>query len=377
MNTFKHEIIQTFDFAILIGCSSPKTDDSLIVEINPNDAAETLMLSEIIDSIEYVKLETSEESIMSKVGEIKVGNKYIYCRDYNLKSIFIFNRKGKFISKLDRLGDGPDQYQHLDKFIINDNETEIEILDFRGDKSRIITYAIDSLEFKSTKPLFIPTSNSVRKEKDKNTYYFSTQQIPNEIGDEVTNSDIIVVNIGQEPIPLLQKKIETNGTLYSPNTESLTTNKEGEIYASFMFNNSFYRLYQNKVHTLFSVDFGKYSIDNSIGKKSTEEQKLYLSERTEGKASFPVLNIYDSRIESFTYYYKENKKNSLHHYIKFKKNNKIYHVKDIINDLTGYPKMVYLSSYFYAVNHEVLYNDYLVDIVLPWYNNEGGNKNFT
>ena len=39
----------------------------------------------------------------------------------------------------------------------------------------------------------------------------------------------------------------------------------------------------------FSVDFGKYGIDNSIGFKPIKEQQRYL-ESAYG-ASFPVLNI--------------------------------------------------------------------------------------
>ena len=39
-----------------------------------------------------------------------------------------------------------------------------------------------------------------------------------------------------------------------------------------------------------TVDFGEYSIDNTIGLKSTEEQLRYLREEVSNLAFFPVLN---------------------------------------------------------------------------------------
>jgi hypothetical protein len=102
----------------------------------------------------------------------------------------------------------------------------------------------------------------------------------------------------------------------------------------------------------------------------------YLKEEMEGVASFPVLNINNADIMSFSYYFKDkncehNKKKwmfqeaDFRQYIKLKKDNKVYHVKTIKNDISNFPSQVYISSSFYSPNHEVWYEDYLIDIILP------------
>lgn len=366
-NIIIYSVISCFIFS----CSNYENSINSVIKLNPNDAEKTINLSELVDSISYIRLETIRESQMSKVGEIVIKEKHIFCFDYDQKAIFIFAKDGKFLRKLQKFGDGPDQYRKLDKFLVNEDETKIEIFDYRGEYSRILTYSIDSLLFISDRPIFLPISNSMRKEKNKNTYYFSTQQIENQIDNYLTNGDIITVTEGKKPKIILSKKIESNGEMFSPNTESFTTNENDEIFISIMYDNTFYKLQNEEAIPELSVDFENNGIDNSIGLKSTREQKNYLNNESAGKAFFPVLNIYNSNITLLSYYFKENNKNHLHHYINFKSSNRIFHVRDIINDLTNYPDKVYLSSYYYAVNHEVLYKDYFVDIVLPWHTNQG------
>ncbi len=352
-----------------MGCRKESPKD--ILTLNPNEATPSINLSELADSVTYIRLETTEESLIRKALEIVIKDKFIYVRDVDQQAILLFDLTGKFISKLHKKGDGPDQYLRMERFLVNESEDYIDIFDYRGNNSRVIRYSLTTFEPLNEYPIFLPSANSVRKEKEKNIYYFATQQLENQIGDQLVNADIIVVSEDYPPIGLFNKKIVTQGSSFSPNTESLTTNQRGEIFASLMYNNTFFQLEDMQAKPVLTVDFERHGIDNSIGLKNIEEQKNYLNNNTEGLASFPVLNIYDPNITSFTYYFKKGNKNYLNHYIHFKKTNQIFHVRDIVNDLTNYPEKVYLSSYFYAVNHEVLHDNYLVDIVLPWYTNEG------
>ncbi|WP_042247216.1 6-bladed beta-propeller [Jejuia pallidilutea] len=52
-----------------------------VITINPNDAKQEVYLSELVDSISYIKLETNPDCIMGKVREIIIKGKYIYAVD--------------------------------------------------------------------------------------------------------------------------------------------------------------------------------------------------------------------------------------------------------------------------------------------------------
>lgn len=373
MKRFVNIILIVTLFFLLIGCGKKEQVAENVLSINPQEADPSILLSELVDTVTYIRLETNEKSIMAYTREIIIKNKYIYAVDRDLKAVFVFDMKGNFVSKLNKYGSGPDEYGMLYQVLVDDDEEYIEVFDYRGERSRIIKYENITFEPLEDREISLPFANTMRKEKDDDIYYFSAQQHENTIGSEVTNADIIAVKGGQTQNALFKKKIITGGSMFSPNSESFTTNDKGEIFISLMYNHTFYQLLNMEAHPVLTVDFGKYGIDHSIGLKSTKEQQAYLyaDNSTEGLASFPVLNIYDSNISAFSYYFKSGNRNHLHHYIHFKKTNQVFHTKDIVNDLTNYPEKVYLSSYFFALNHEVLHGKYLVDIVLPWHTNEG------
>lgn len=76
--------------------------------------------SNIINSIEVIPLETNENSIMSDIWKIEYRNDKYYLHDHN-QVLFIFDSKGNFITKLDKRGRGPKEYQEMRDFSVDDD----------------------------------------------------------------------------------------------------------------------------------------------------------------------------------------------------------------------------------------------------------------
>lgn len=265
---------------------------------------------------------------------------------------------------MDKLGEGPDEYSFMSHIFVDENEEYIDVVDGRESGVRLLKYSNISFELLKDTPFYSPSANSSRREN--NIYYFSTQQLENYINRELTNADIIVVRDADIQKVLFKKKIITEGNNFSANSESFTVNEKGEIFISMMYNNTFYRLSNMGATPILTIDFGSYGIDNTIGLKSTQEQMRYLRDDTDGLAYFPILNINNSNMLAFSYYFKNHSKGRLHHYIQFKHSRKNIHVNEIINDISNFPEKIHLSTYFSGINHEVYYEDnYLVDIIVP------------
>ncbi|SEG51766.1 6-bladed beta-propeller [Algoriphagus boritolerans] len=360
-------------FGIIVsGCSKindSKENFSEVLVINPEEAVDFLSLSSIVDSIKYIKLENSENSFLGEVSEIIIKKNFIYVIDKSQQSIFLYNHEGSFMNKIDKLGDGPDQYRHLGPVFVDQNERFIEIIDYIGENSRILKYAIPTLLFLEERPLNAPIANSARRFND--VYYFAAQQIENYVNEKATNGDIIVVDEENKKSVLFDKKIDFKGDSFSPFVESFTQNEEGEIYVSLMYNDTFFKLSDKKAIPFLTLDFSGYEVDKELGSKSIQEQLKYLSNEANGKVSFPVLNAENSKILAFSYYFKENNKNRLYQYIKIKDSGKIFHTRVVNNDISSFPKQIYISSYLFGIKHEVIFQDYLVDIILPSFALEG------
>jgi len=73
------------------------------------DHIEALPLSKVAASIEYIPLEDTDESLVGNILNVFYDNGHIYIKD-NTGLIKIFDRKGHFVRKINRLGRGPQEY---------------------------------------------------------------------------------------------------------------------------------------------------------------------------------------------------------------------------------------------------------------------------
>lgn len=80
--------------------------------------------------MECIKLQTDSSDVMGKVREIIIREKYIYAQDVLQQSVFVFDKKGRFISKLAKRGEGPDEYVWMGPIYIDEKERYIDVISF-------------------------------------------------------------------------------------------------------------------------------------------------------------------------------------------------------------------------------------------------------
>jgi len=336
------------------------------VTINPINATEEINISEIADEIIYIKLETNDNCNIGGVHSVFIKSKYIYIVDYIQHIIFIFNKEGQFIAKLDKRGKGPEEYQRLGHIIIDDNETYIENITISGDGYYLNRYSNISFELLDVIPM--PTIYSATCRKIDDIYYFATQQLDNVINNNRTNANLIIVKDGKVIKKLFDKNIITHGSGFSPNVESFIQNEKGDLFVTIMYENTFYWLDNERAIPFLNVDFGNYGINNEIGIEPIQDQVLYLKTSV-GLASFPELKILNSNLKWISYLYRHSgtsqlfDKSYFRHYIE--SGNSIYHTAKIKNDITEFPAYFFNHNGYRGIAYSIFYEGYFVDIVLP------------
>ncbi|WP_209329319.1 6-bladed beta-propeller [Lunatimonas salinarum] len=354
-----------------VSCSQKLDVLEDILVLDPEAALENLPLSELAKEIRYVPLENHPESMLVNVQEIIIRKNYLYAVDRILKAVFVFDHQGKYIGKLTRLGEGPGEYQNMQHVLVDEDESFIDVFEFRSGRSRILRFSNLDFELLEEISVFLPQANSLRKDQSGRWYYFSAQQLDNEINDQYTNADLIVVDgESMKPTLFFEKRIETEGSYYTANSESFSINDKGDLFFSRMFDNCFYHLSEGGVSSFLTVDFGEKGLDPSLGLKSTREQMEFLYSKEEGRglASFPVLNFYNEKFLAITYNYKDSGGHfHVHQFLKFNSNAMVVHTRNFINDLTSFPETLYICSYSNGINHPVYFNGDLVEVVSPAY----------
>ena len=142
--------LSILSFFLLASCgSNPRSEKvetkaTFPVKIRLSDcfdnATESLKLSDIAESISYIKLETTKESLLGgilSVYPIEIG----YLIIDNTESIFLFDKEGKFKWKINKKGRGPEEYVEfygsmgvdtINKEIVIPDNKNVVVYDFDG-----------------------------------------------------------------------------------------------------------------------------------------------------------------------------------------------------------------------------------------------------
>lgn len=115
---------------VMAGCTGRNkqfTDDVITVDVNASYPERELILQDIMD-VEYVPLETTDEFITHGYVE-SVGKHFFLVRNRNDGDIFIFDRTGKGIRKINRLGQGAEEYSQLTEIILDESNNEMFVKD--------------------------------------------------------------------------------------------------------------------------------------------------------------------------------------------------------------------------------------------------------
>ena len=124
--------IEAILLLLLAGCGkdNTSTDDFITVDVTKSSYSpkKELVLQDFMD-VEYIPLETNDEFVNH--GNVQaVGEKYIIVTNYrNDGDIFVYNRKGKAIRKINRKGQGAEEYTYCSGVTLDEDNNEMFIDD--------------------------------------------------------------------------------------------------------------------------------------------------------------------------------------------------------------------------------------------------------
>ncbi|MBD9167816.1 MAG: 6-bladed beta-propeller [Parabacteroides johnsonii] len=144
-------------FLLMAGCVENKhsTNDLITVDVTAKYPYKELILQDFMD-VEYIPLETTDEFLCQ--GNIwAVGKNVIVATNFNFSGdIFLFDRKGKALKKINRKGQGNEEYalfnrivldEEKEEIFVNDISKKILVYDLEGNFKRKISWKGDLLPF--------------------------------------------------------------------------------------------------------------------------------------------------------------------------------------------------------------------------------------
>lgn len=115
-------------FVLLISCEQNKrtSADGIIVEVNSTQS-KALHLSDFIESVQYVTLESSSESILRRISRLFVlDDRFLVVGGHEIKA---FDHDGKYLYKISKRGRGAGEYLGLNNVMYDARNNHIIVYD--------------------------------------------------------------------------------------------------------------------------------------------------------------------------------------------------------------------------------------------------------
>jgi hypothetical protein len=129
MKYFSFTIILLSSF--FIGCekktSRIEIDASNVITatVNTKPRGGALELYTIADSVQFIKLDNSDDALIGRVSGVHFSDSLIFIHDRKGRSILIFNKTGEFKYKIFNIGGGPGEYFYASHLMVDDDKKQL------------------------------------------------------------------------------------------------------------------------------------------------------------------------------------------------------------------------------------------------------------
>jgi len=110
-------------------------DDSGVLQVVITEIPEAILdASKYVDSVRFVRLEKTPEALVGMVTQVLFTDSLLIVSENRNKSILFFSRSGKYLSKIHRLGRGPEEYLSLTSIMLDVPGKYVTVYDIEGRK---------------------------------------------------------------------------------------------------------------------------------------------------------------------------------------------------------------------------------------------------
>jgi hypothetical protein len=234
---------------ILSSCSQHPDNLIRTIEADINQVAR-LPLQSLTDRIEFVRLETSKDFLISSISKIVFHGQRIYILDVQSQKVFCFDRSGKGIFCINSKGKGPGEYVAVQDIAINNSNNTLELLDRYN--LHLLQYDLDGRFIKNQR---LPLETSFFAVSNKGRYLLYNQFINQSLRPEYQHSLFFST---------LKDTVFSGVLPFYHNCERLTTHwplsKCGDLitfYSGYL--DTIYEFEDERINKYF-VDFKNYGI---------------------------------------------------------------------------------------------------------------------
>lgn len=299
----KRFILLLLSIVCILSCSK-KADKNTEIKISPNGQLhsikvddltkeEEIPLSSLFKTVKIIPLETNKESLIASLDNMQVHKEIIYILDKKLYKLFLFDKTGKFLRTIGRVGDAPGEYVSLEDYSIDTKNDVIYLLDRQTKK--INKHKIPSGEYISSLKIGLKDTRVNSLQYNQGKIYCTT--VPyQDFGKNSYMLQIIDANTGQLEGKLL------NSSDYNKGWNGPISRSNGFFFSKTSDQPKFVQIFMD---TVMQIDKGKVSPILVLNTKKWITQKdmdIFINKMSQKRSSIRLVGVIEKRsYDIFTY----------------------------------------------------------------------------
>ena len=285
-------------FACLMSaCSSPKTEEAQglkTIHVAVDNLRTDVKLSEFAEA-KLIPLPTSDDVLIGNINRIRTSEKSICISDGN--ALFRFSHSGEFLGKIEKKGQGPEEYKSISDFVIAEDEN---VWVLPSDKSSLMLYDWDN---RLVKELKIESSYSSRiyRMGDKlllNNGHFITENNRHTL-------QVIDLNTGEvinRFLPINEYKAKY---LYLVESNNFTSGEnDSTYYFNTVYNDTIYRISPHTCQAYQAFDWNGKNIPADFYHQNFNDIMEFSKNLSDGKIYGTTLQVHSTNYQWIGYAHK-------------------------------------------------------------------------
>ena len=237
------------------------------IDIDNMGYQSVLLFSDIFEQISFVKLETTDSSMIGRIDKIvATEDKYIILDISIAKTVFVFDHSGKFLNRIGTNGNGPAEYDSPHDIVYDKYNDELLVQ--CHNKKSILRFTLDGTFVGKTTFDWWVNSIFVTCE-DTYLLYFNNKTQPNR---KKNDYNIAVINKEGKVVENFLPFEEKTGELSPP--RPVFSHYNDEVIFAPHYSTIIYSLENHTIKSKYYLDFGKKTIpETTLNHKSNQEVK--------------------------------------------------------------------------------------------------------
>ncbi|MBR2360665.1 MAG: 6-bladed beta-propeller [Bacteroidaceae bacterium] len=234
-------IFKILVFVSCVSCNEVNTLNAYVEKdyIKWDSLIEINQLEEVVDTINCIKLQTTENSLMGHVVKLEVDDKYLFIKDSNQK-LFVFGIDGSFIRNIGKIGNGPDELLGLFDFYLDKVNKCVNVIDIF--RASIFQYTYNGKLINTIK-----LSNELLRGCGKFFYISDDCVLATKDNSKSSVYNYSVLNVKEKKISHLLRYMITGDLTMSFNQQNKVCHFNDSLYLTSFFSDTIHAYQKDKL----------------------------------------------------------------------------------------------------------------------------------